>query len=498
MTDRPSKASRPPAPRAGHFALALAAFAVFAVYGSLVPLDYTPQDWNSAVERFRRISWLELGVVHRADWVANILLFVPLGFLGLAASEVDRRFGPRTVVVMLASLVVWSALSLAIEFTQLWFPPRTVSLNDLIAETIGALVGMLGWLVCGQRITDWCRQALSTTAGRGLATVLLPGYLVFLAVTHWMPFDLTISPAELYDKYQAGKLLLIPFSLPPDGVRELAAKYFWNVIFFAPLGWLWAHVPVERWGWRPTAGLALVVGMVATATIEVGQLFVVSRYTDVTDLATGTAGIGLAWLAARRWSPVLASGPAGVAAGANTGRGADWRWAAVWLGALAVWFGLAAWVFWAPFEFEFDPRRVEDRLQRMSLIPFFDYYRQSEFKSFDNVLRRLIVYLPLGVVLGLAWRALFRRASVWWPLPLAVALVGVIEVAQFFLPEKFPSITDGLLGSLGAGAGLYAVRRLTNDLTTRPAPPAPAATGQAPPLPSNRAIPLPPPGGSRS
>jgi len=51
-----------------------------------------------------------------------------------------------------------AALSAAIEFTQLWFPPRVSSLNDVLAETIGAVIGATTWVIAGQRLTDYARS----------------------------------------------------------------------------------------------------------------------------------------------------------------------------------------------------------------------------------------------------------------------------------------------------------------------------------------------------
>ena len=60
-------------------------YLVFVIYGSLVPLHFHAQPWAQAVARFRGIPYLDLGIGSRADWVANILLFIPLAFLWLGA-----------------------------------------------------------------------------------------------------------------------------------------------------------------------------------------------------------------------------------------------------------------------------------------------------------------------------------------------------------------------------------------------------------------------------
>ena len=87
LRPHPSKESVPPmdmpSERGSRWPLALLAigYLVFVVYGSLVPLRYTPLPWDHALARFQEIPFLQLGIGSRADWVANLLLFIPLTFL---------------------------------------------------------------------------------------------------------------------------------------------------------------------------------------------------------------------------------------------------------------------------------------------------------------------------------------------------------------------------------------------------------------------------------
>ena len=61
--------------------LAWLGWLTFLVYGSLVPLDYVAVPWDQAVATFRNVPFLKLGIDSRADWVANGVLYAPLGFL---------------------------------------------------------------------------------------------------------------------------------------------------------------------------------------------------------------------------------------------------------------------------------------------------------------------------------------------------------------------------------------------------------------------------------
>jgi glycopeptide antibiotics resistance protein len=75
---------------------------------------------------------------------ANVLLFVPLGFLlGLSLPRVSR-------VLLWA---VCAAASAAIELYQYAFPGRDASVRDLVMNSLGAAIGVaLSWLVI--RVVD--------------------------------------------------------------------------------------------------------------------------------------------------------------------------------------------------------------------------------------------------------------------------------------------------------------------------------------------------------
>ena len=143
--------------------------------------------------------------------VANILLFVPLGFLAMAALCADRRRAADLWAVPTAVLCV--GFSALLEFLQLYFPPRTSSLNDIVAESIGAGLGIALWVATGRPLTRGSRAAWAGTAGGGAATRLLIAYLVLLALVQVFPPNLTLSPVELYHKYKAGLVRPVPSHL---------------------------------------------------------------------------------------------------------------------------------------------------------------------------------------------------------------------------------------------------------------------------------------------
>ncbi len=133
---------------------------MFVIYASLVPLRYTPQPMEKTIELFKKTPWLKLEISSRADWVANGLIMLPSGFL--AAGAVDWRRKKRWALLIASPLlaVALVAVVFAIEFFQLWFPPRVVSQNDIFAGAIGFgrrdRVVVASWAICFAGIGRVC------------------------------------------------------------------------------------------------------------------------------------------------------------------------------------------------------------------------------------------------------------------------------------------------------------------------------------------------------
>src|SRR5437762_1424219 len=109
-----------------HFGIAALAWGAFVVYGSLLPFDFASQPVAIAIERFRHIPSFVHDVGDRADWMANLLLYAPLTFLISAAANESRPRRQRLWRSVVVVVIGW-LLATAVEFAQLFFPPRVVS-----------------------------------------------------------------------------------------------------------------------------------------------------------------------------------------------------------------------------------------------------------------------------------------------------------------------------------------------------------------------------------
>ncbi len=92
--------AEPPPTRLDRWLMLIAfMYSVFVLYGSLVPLEIRSLDMAEAWGRFSRIPYLSLGAGGRADWVANILLYIPLAFFWCASAHSPIRWWTTTFIL---------------------------------------------------------------------------------------------------------------------------------------------------------------------------------------------------------------------------------------------------------------------------------------------------------------------------------------------------------------------------------------------------------------
>lgn len=419
-------------------------YTIFTIYGSLVPLEYSYLPLEEAFARFRQISFLDLGIGSRADWVANLLLFVPLTFLWTGALSHERSL----LVRMLSSLfvVVGAALlSLCIEFTQLYFPQRTVSQNDILAEMLGGIIGMVAWGLAGQRFAHWLEGWKSVKSHLAITQRLTLVYLFLLFGYSLLPLDLTISPVEVYHKFREGKFNLLPFARlshnPVHALYELASDSL-----------LWA-VPAFFWRWsdKTTSMRVWTIMMGAAVLLEFLQVFVYSRVSDITDIFTAALGAGAGvWFASILDKNATHHRPVG-----------DTGFAVMPLVLAVVWAGLIMIVFWYPYEFRTDGASLRERLHRfLGSVPFQAYYFGSEYRAITEVMHKVLFFIPFGLFLG--WfvsrlRYMWRGYATWLSLVLIAGFALFIVAGRLIQPGKSPDIVDSFLQFVGGALGFFVI-----------------------------------------
>ncbi len=443
------------------------AYTTFVVYGSLVPLEYRFVPLERAVARFREIPYLQLGIRSRADWVANILLFVPLAFLWLGALT-HRRGRAASLLGLAVVLVAATSFSSLIEFVQIYFPQRTVSLNDIVAESIGAGVGVALWLTAGPAIWGWLMEWRRERGLRENWQRLLLLYLVVVFTYNVLPLDLTISAVEIYHKWTSGLIRLVPFSQGYSNPTEMVYALITDAAIWVPVAG--AYVALGRRS--PAAAVVRTVAI--AAVLEVLQLFVFTRYTDTTDILTAAVGAVAGATLGRLWTARRTGGQEVPLTGAHgLPRGLLLR-----IAGYGLWIAVLILVFWYPYDFTTERSLLIGKWQGFFSVPFRTYYYTSEFRAITELLRKTVFFLPLGVAVsvmipprgplsGAVPRVLTSLRLILIAIPAAA-----IELGQILLPTHTANATDLALEILGALAGLAIARRVLPGQV----PPGPAAS----------------------
>jgi len=415
--------------------VALLGYLAFVVYGSLVPFEVQHLGWDQAVMQFRRIPYLELGVVGRADWVANIVLYVPLAFLGCSALLGVRRARWWTLpgLVLVAACCV--LLAVGVEFTQQWFAPRTVSQNDLIAESIGTLIGILLW-VFGRARVAWVLDGIRTGGRVSVLAALLVGGVLYLLLS-FFPYDFLLSSDEWRGRFGGGNqgwLLAPACGAPLRCVATLGIE----ALAVAPLGLLAIL-------WWPRLGLRtlFLVGVLVGLALELLQLLLASGVTQGLSILMRGGGLVLGALAGQLLGQ---HGPRPAA-----------RLVVLAAPFLALPYVAGILLVSGWFRAPAVPAAAAlARLSEVRWLPLYYQYFTTESLALTSALAQLALYAPIGL-LAWAWaaqRPARRAAGHWLAVGLAVGLALplslLVEGGKLFFPPGHPDPTNALLALIAA------------------------------------------------
>ncbi len=422
-------------------------YLAFVVYGSLIPFEYRALTWDQAVTSFQDIRFLDLDVVSRADWIANIVLYVPLAFLGCSALLGMRRVGRLAPLGVVLVGLFCLAVAVAVEFTQQWFAPRTVSLNDLIAESIGTLIGLSLWSFAGTRIGRLADDFIR--GGRQSLVAALVGYgLIYLALSLF-PYDFVLSAHELRWRLESENLgwLVAPAC---GGAIRCGARLTLDALAIAPLGMLGALLwPRRTLGWLFAAGV--LIGLV----LEPLQLLLASGTSQGVSVPLRGVGLVVGALAGG-WLRRL--GPRPVARVMALGAPMLLLPYVAGLALVSGWFSVPA--------LSLDTALA--RLPEVHWLPLYYHYFTSEPVAMASTLAQIALYAPFGLWV---WATAARRGGVgepggpWLAAATAFVVSVVIEAGKLFFPPKHPDPTNWLVAVAGALLAYGLARWLERVLT---------------------------------
>lgn len=437
-------------PRRGWLALGAGLSLLFVAYGSLVPFDRNGVGLDVAMASFELIREAGFLAGSRVDFGSNVLLMAPAGFF-LAGLTWSRTHPALNVAGALASVTLCLAVSISVEFLQLFFHSRSTAYSDIVAQAIGAVVGMGGWWLWGRRVWPRYFRAVGTHPGDVHAQLLII-YLAAMLLYQLTPLDITVHPGDLVEKWQLGRIGLWPRFPAGTGITVLAYEVFADLIAWAPLGYLLLNTR------RYPVTSVIAASTLIIAAVEVLQLLVFSRHTTATDIVFGSAGA-----AAGCWIARLQLARSGRALPHPRSVGAGQRVLPMLLAVLA-WFAGLCCVFWYPFDLHVERAFFNERVQAFFSLPLESYYRASILGATSSVFRKAALFVPIGI--GLAYLvAQLRapRARCGAKLAAVVAAAAgalVVEVGQLLLVSKVPRLSDAVFMFAGAIVGYAAALRV--------------------------------------
>lgn len=426
-----SRASTPPLPAAILFA-----YLGFIVYGSLVPLDFTPQSIATAWQRFQQTPMLQLGVESRADWIANGILYIPAGFL--AAEWLSGLLPPRArVLALLLALVGCSALAFGVEFAQIFFPPRTVSQNDILAECLGSL----GGITLAAFMAHLPRQLVAYRPASREAgiTLLLAAYLAGYLAFSFFPYDLLLSGAELAAKFNSDNWGILLAGSKADGrLAVRLARIGLEVAAVIPFGIFMIR---RSKGAAPSAASVLLPGALLGLGIELAQFFMYTGSSEGLSVITRALGAyagALLWLRGRHIDPAQI---------ALIVKRASLVLTPFYL------LGLATVSGWFSQHWQ-SPGAAMAAFETTRLMPFYYHYYTSEAIALGSLVSNAALYAPVGIV-AWAWNRPGSAAA-----SLAALLALIIETSRLFFSTTHADPTNLLIAAVAAWATTALAGRL--------------------------------------
>lgn len=401
-----------------HLFLGTIGFAAIILYGSLVPFQFESRPFVELFDQFISICQQPIQLRSRSDFLANILLFVPLSFLLLGTLQ--QAYPTYRHLFYLPVILICITFGTSIEFLQLVFPPRSTSLNDILAQAIGSIAGVVLWSLAGQQAISFYNTHTARLQDSNRVVPLLFLYLLMVVILNAVPFDFTISPVEVVHKYREGRIEWMPFRSLQYADLNLLHKWLWHAVVFLPIGILLGM------GKSKSALSITGIGLLFASCIELMQVFVLSRNVDTSDILTGAFAVLAGW-GIMRWHH-------------------RHQRHIVLFASLSLWIITAVVINWSPFHFTLE--NVASQWSNMTFIPMSDYQSKNYLSAFDDIAHKRIFFVLLGVLISAFSNSTIRSSMAFIISGLAST---IIEAGQLLVPGRTPSVSDILLGA-GAGA----------------------------------------------
>jgi hypothetical protein len=408
------------------------------IYSSLIlgpdGLHYIAISPGEAWRKFVAISYVDNASDQRADWIANLMMIIPLSYFLSGALAFQKRSISQKRAAIIA-FVACIFFILDVKYAQLFFPPRTVTLNYILAQSIGALVGIV--LFRAVRLRIYPKLLDMYENGEGLV-IVLGAYTLLVTSYFLMPFDLALTPDDL-----AGRLSNMPLALIPGAGHDPAYRTFLILADAA------STVPVGMFlaitGRDLSARSLMLRGVGLVVPVTILTMFVLSATPFALSLVTRMAGVGVGiWFMSalkgkdlwKRHYSYARYVPAAFAIHVLIVALASGLLTSQWQGLDRAFGGL-------------EPRQ---------LLPLWSLYIVTKAEAAQNFVETFLLFAPIGAMIWL--RRGFWSKGAGFSGFLAFTFSLLCEVARLLKPGLAPDFTDPFIAAVGAAMTFTAMPRL--------------------------------------
>jgi glycopeptide antibiotics resistance protein len=398
------------------------AFAIlFTLYAATLPFNFVV---DGAVIRehvaaaLQRASLSPSPALSRSDILQNVLLFIPIGLVGVRSAWSRRAIGALGLAVGGAA-----ALSTTCEVLQLFTADRVTSAWDVVANVGGALVGALLWFLVRPVVRRaWALAPESATERKRYIPLWWAFALVCVAA--FEPFDVTLDAGTVWLKVK-------PFVAHGLFQWQPVTDECLTGLRYAMVAYLAVDALTRRSSRPLLARATIIAGCTSMAlTLEVAQVFITSRGPSLQDVLAAVAGAVAGAVVA---APLVRSIPAS---------------AIVTVASVA-----------AAVPYYLQPFTLAAAYGGIAWLPFLAYYQFTSMQTVSHVVNLMLIYAPIGFVIvwSRSGQGVGRAALV------TASCAAMLEYSQGWVVGPYPDVTDFGVAVLGGVAGALVARLMGDD-----------------------------------
>ena len=384
----------------------------------------------------------------KADIVSNILLFFPFGFF--LVGSIKNKYKSQWVIIGIVTISGFFCSSF-IELCQTLTQMRISSTTDIVVNTFGSLfggiVGMIFFRCWYNRVVVKIHDLISS---KPLVLVVYI-FLTILAVDAFFPFDISIQVSDVWHGISGTNLS--PFENQDKSIREMLVN---KLLPYIILSILIYYINKHHYGYKmggTLTGMALC--LLFLIVIEIGQIFIVSRTSNINDIIYGFLGVVVGLFIISAWDSFLRK-DSGLPRQVNIPEKKH-VWNNTMLILLILFGSYIVYVQLNPFDFTKDLKVIRYKLGHINLVPLLPYFYKTDLISLLDFVKSVLYFIPFGFLMStilLRGNRLSEKASLCITLVTGFLFGSFLEFLQIFLISRHTDITDIISFMAGTYLGI--------------------------------------------